>query len=526
MTHVSLLLTQYKDRIIYSAVNNDIIPDAEGILLLDPEEPLQKEYVYLSTEQNARTVLEEKDVSGLNLIVSSGIWDKSVKVPDGCNLVVVDMERAPVYNKLFFEIRRRRRLKDELRKIVPDQRNTQRLLETALRYMELEGAMYVLSPAFQLLHHVSNSSSTKDVLTDAMPVGDYLSDTQINKCMEHISTSAGSAEIPQDSKNIYRTYPVKGNGLLGYLLVFGEPAAPVNYDLLSVLLGILPDFLATADEHEIKDYQLLSQIMDDVFISPNMDIDRMQKRLKQTPDPVDMFIRNVLIEFDSDKVSVKQFVRELKKLFNTSNITVYDGRIVAWLSGPNHIFVPDFDGERFDALLKRFDARAIISNPGRFVRGIRTLYIQCKEVLPILGDLDFVLKGRSWAYFDEVSFYHLIQLCATSLKQHYGHEKLVYVAGPSIMEVLRYDQDNGTNFLEFLFTYVENGRNIGKTAAELHMHRNTVVYKLKKVEELLHTDTLDTRTFHDLETSCRIMMYAKHVAKETYNLILDRTEEN
>ena len=84
-----------------------------------------------------------------------------------------------------------------------------------------------------------------------------------------------------------------------------------------------------------------------------MNIDDLQKRLKQTPDPVDKYIRNVLIEFDSDKVSVKHFVKELKILLNTNNITMYDGRIVAWLSGSNNIFMPEFDEIKFDKLLKK-----------------------------------------------------------------------------------------------------------------------------------------------------------------------------
>ena len=54
---------------------------------------------------------------------------------------------------------------------------------------------------------------------------------------------------------------------------------------------------------------------------------------------------------------------------------------------------------------------------------------------------------------------------------------------------------------------------------------DTVLLTRTDTVYLLHTDTLDTRTFHDLEISCRIMMYAKHVAKETYNLILDKVQE-
>ena len=521
---VSFLMTDFKNQCLFTSIANNTIPDAPGILLLDKSIPIEKNYIYIATKDAAAEYFSGITSPGLTLFIVTDEWDHELRIPPDHNVAVIDSDIPHVFNSLFFEMRRWHILKRELLKIPAEQNNTQRFLDTAVRYMDLDGVtMYILSPAFQILYSASHNTSGQHELTESMIRGEYLSTTQIDQCLKSIVSVADKKQTGEGGSR-FRTFAVQETGLLGYLLVFG-PAADSRYeDLIQMIIKLLPDFLIPVDEDELKDYQLLSQIMDDVFLSPNMDIDKLQKSLMKTPDPVDKYIRNVLIEFDSDKVSVKNFVKEMKILFGTNNITMYDGRIVAWLSGSNHIFKPEFDESEFDDLLKRYHCKAVISNAGRFLRGIRTLYIQSKDILSIMDSLDFVLKGRSWAYYDELSFYHMIQLCESAIFQSYGHNRLVYLAGPGIMEVIRYDQDHNTNFLEFLFAYIENGRNIGKTAEELHMHRNTVVYKLKKVEELLHTNSLNTKVFHELETSCRVMMYAKYVARETYNIALNIKE--
>ena len=514
---ISYFLTNFKDQCIFSSISRNAIPDAPGILLLDKSIPIEKDYIYIATYNAAIDYFSGQTSPGMTMFIVSDKWDRDFQMPPDHNIAVIDSDFPHVFNTLFLEIRRWHIINRELKKVPAEQNNTQRFLDTAVKNMGLDGiTMYILSPAFQILYAASNKTSTQLELSELMQKGKYLSTTQIDQCLKSISLDPYKES--DAGRTLFRTYPVQETGLLGYLLVFGPAADPRYNDLIQIIIKLLPDFLIPVKEEDLKDYQLLSQIMDDVFISPNMDIDILQKRLKKTPDPVDIYIRNVLIEFDSDKVSVKHFVKELKLLFNTNNITMYDGRIVVWLSGSDNIFVPEFDEKKFDELLKNYHCKAIISNPGRFLRGIRTLYIQSKDVLSIMDSLDFVLKGRSWAYYDELSFYHMIQLCESAIFQHYGHNRLVYLAGPGVVEIIRYDQEHNTNFLEFLFTYIENEKNIGRTAEKLHMHRNTVVYKLKKVEELLHSNSLNTKVFHDIETSCKIMMYAKYVAREKYKI--------
>lgn len=49
----------------------------------------------------------------------------------------------------------------------------------------------------------------------------------------------------------------------------------------------------------------------------------------------------------------------------------------------------------------------------------------------------------------------------------------------------QYDRVNGTGLLDFLNVYFRAGCGIQETAAALHMHRNSVTYKIHKIEEIL-----------------------------------------
>lgn len=52
----------------------------------------------------------------------------------------------------------------------------------------------------------------------------------------------------------------------------------------------------------------------------------------------------------------------------------------------------------------------------------------------------------------------------------------------------KHDRNNGSDYLEFLTVYLTSNCNINDTADKLFIHRNTVVYKIKKINELLDCD--------------------------------------
>ncbi len=61
-----------------------------------------------------------------------------------------------------------------------------------------------------------------------------------------------------------------------------------------------------------------------------------------------------------------------------------------------------------------------------------------------------------------------------------------------------YDHANGTFLQETLLTYYMNGFNSAKTAEALYIHRNSLIYRLKKIEELLDMEISDYMEYLDL----------------------------
>ena len=49
-----------------------------------------------------------------------------------------------------------------------------------------------------------------------------------------------------------------------------------------------------------------------------------------------------------------------------------------------------------------------------------------------------------------------------------------------LRNLMAYDIDNQSDYVKTLFIYLKNGQSLALTAQELHVHRNTVVYRIEK----------------------------------------------
>ena len=99
-------------------------------------------------------------------------------------------------------------------------------------------------------------------------------------------------------------------------------------------------------------------------------------------------------------------------------------------------------------------------------------------------------------YYEEYSIYHTIDLLADVAHNSYHNGNLVYLCHPALITIERYDKKYGTNLKETLYTYLTNDCNTVKTAKMMYVHRNTLYYKINKVEELIG-QTLDNGTLKE-----------------------------
>jgi DNA-binding PucR family transcriptional regulator len=91
-------------------------------------------------------------------------------------------------------------------------------------------------------------------------------------------------------------------------------------------------------------------------------------------------------------------------------------------------------------------------------------------------------------WYEDYADFRLLQAAAQNLD-------LWDVCHPGIRALYQADRANGTAYLQTLRNYLAHGRSIAAAAADMHIHRNTVSYR---VEHCLRTCALDLNNSQNL----------------------------
>lgn len=83
---------------------------------------------------------------------------------------------------------------------------------------------------------------------------------------------------------------------------------------------------------------------------------------------------------------------------------------------------------------------------------------------------------------------------------------------PKIFLLKEYDKKKHTELFFTLLKYLENNLNLNETARALFVHRNTITYRIHKVEEILQIDLKESHETKHLYFSCKLAEYHENNA--------------
>ncbi len=107
---------------------------------------------------------------------------------------------------------------------------------------------------------------------------------------------------------------------------------------------------------------------------------------------------------------------------------------------------------------------------------------------------------HSARYFEEIGVYRFFYEFGNDIELK---DFVMEILG----ELIQYDEENNSDYVNTLQVYLEEGKNIGETAQKLYVHRNTIKYRITKVEEILNIDLEDTNTVFNLQFAFKIRKY-------------------
>ena len=100
-----------------------------------------------------------------------------------------------------------------------------------------------------------------------------------------------------------------------------------------------------------------------------------------------------------------------------------------------------------------------------------------------------------------------------------GDNDILYLCHPAVLTLTRYDRAYNNNLRDTLFTYLMHDRSISETSRKLFQHRNTTIYKINQIQEMVNDDLENPYTRHQLILSCMIIRYLERCQHVSIDLL-------
>lgn len=141
-----------------------------------------------------------------------------------------------------------------------------------------------------------------------------------------------------------------------------------------------------------------------------------------------------------------------------------------------------------------------IGSQTRALADLPLSYRQARETLRI-GKL--LSGGDRIFHYSDLGLYRLL-FNATE------RSELNELLRESVGALIDYDQEHGTNLCATLEKFLESAGNRKKTASQLYIHRNTLIYRIRRIQELLNADLEDPETRLRLLVALKARPFVSH----------------
>ena len=131
--------------------------------------------------------------------------------------------------------------------------------------------------------------------------------------------------------------------------------------------------------------------------------------------------------------------------------------------------------EILETIAKEFQVCVVVSSVIKDIYELPKVYKQILEVTSLLQTMTFSAK----VFYTEE---YRLRMMLGQMKSRFDLVPDVY------KKMYEYDKENHTVYCETLYYYELKNHSVIETAAELFTHRNTIVYRLRKIKDMFHID--------------------------------------
>lgn len=197
-----------------------------------------------------------------------------------------------------------------------------------------------------------------------------------------------------------------------------------------------------------------------------------------------------LTAYHSSYLGRNQLKDEITYRFYASHPFLYEGDVILFLN-------KDHDLGQFDELAEEFHLKVVISRPLGKLYDLPARYAEARRAL------DIVVGGAlpKAAYtVEELGFVMMLEALRSGC----------CIIDTQISALAAHDAENGTELCETLYHYLCSARSLKQTCEELYTHRNTVLYRIRKIKDEFCIPIEDPREHLRLLMSVSLVLLKSH----------------
>ncbi len=141
---------------------------------------------------------------------------------------------------------------------------------------------------------------------------------------------------------------------------------------------------------------------------------------------------------------------------------------------------------------KKMQGLKITFGIGRAYNGILNLNKSFKEAMETIHIGKIVCPGRAVISFQELIVYHVLNSGTSRLN-------LESLYRSTVARLADFDKENNMDFIHTLEVFFKCRQNMSQSAKELHIHRNTLIYRIEKIKDVLKSDLEDAEELLQLQ---------------------------
>ncbi|WP_066050993.1 PucR family transcriptional regulator [Robertmurraya korlensis] len=194
-------------------------------------------------------------------------------------------------------------------------------------------------------------------------------------------------------------------------------------------------------------------------------------------------------------ITFKHFKGFFDNVFDTEACVLYEGKIVVLL---NHN--KNFNEIQISKLNEILQDTDMLIGMGRSFNDLLNIKKYYKQGLKSIEAGKRVNKEKKLFLYDDYILQHIFHLCS-------GQEELRELCHPSLFKLIEYDRKRKTDYVKSLYSYIMNIKSQTELAAAMNVHRNTLYYRIGKIEEIMNINLSNIDDVFSIYLSFKIFEY-------------------